>query len=845
MPEKLCCLNWLNEACTFTPKKNVGFKMRRPGRAIPQVPSLCFRSIFFLFFMGTLACSLEPEVGSGGAELAGPERTETKEGPTAEPELFMLLSMENDSTAGLTQTQPMSLLADDSNSIDFEQVERIRQKPTTKSMALARANVDVFKENNIQISLSSTQKLRASKKHFETLNENTFIWAGKVSGVAAMSTFVVRNGNVTGSLRDENNVLYHIEPIGNGVHAVTEIDESRFPPNAEPLQAPAGDTLDSVYSVPVGVAATSATPVEIDILVAYTPAVRRARADIESLIHLAIEETHQTYRNSEIHIRLNLVDSFELDYTEHGNWYTMLSDFANSPTLHARRNASGADMSVLFIDHGAYCGMAYLYPTESSAVGLVWHACAVGRYVFGHELGHIQGAHHNEHIAENANWAFPYGYGYIYSVQGGANNFSTVMSYAFGAGCNYGCPYIPYWSNPNVRYNGIPTGTAAKNDNARVLNETAPRIAAYRARQDRVPTCSLYTPSTDIPSTGGIVSVSASCTHSPTSYVWTRDGVNPVSTGSTFNYFFPANRTSSALSFTIALVATNQIGESQPVQVVFHQPLGPPGPPDCALYTPSTNIPSTGGTMNVTATCSNSPTSYVWTLNGVRQAATGNVFNYALSANHDASTRSYTVAFLATNSAGESYPLEVVFRQPPGPPGCGLYTPSTNIPSTGGTMNVTATCTNSPTSYVWKLNGVRQAATGNVFNYALPANHDASTRSYTVAFLATNSVGESYPLEMVFRQPPGPPGCGLYTPTISIPSNGGTVNVTATCTNSPTSYVWTLNGVRQAAKGNVFSYSFPANTTSSTRSFAFGFIASNSVGESYPLEMVLHQPPRL
>ena len=50
------------------------------------------------------------------------------------------------------------------------------------------------------------------------------------------------------------------------------------------------------------------------------------------------------------------------------------------------------------------------------------------------------------------------------------------MSYQ--EGCS-GCPRIPYWSNPRIKYQGEPTGTAAT-DNARVILEQADRVAKFR-----------------------------------------------------------------------------------------------------------------------------------------------------------------------------------------------------------------------------------------------------------------------------------------------------------------------------------------------------------------------------
>jgi hypothetical protein len=51
-----------------------------------------------------------------------------------------------------------------------------------------------------------------------------------------------------------------------------------------------------------------------------------------------------------------------------------------------------------------------------------------------------------------------------------------IMSYH--QSCD-GCPRIPYWSNPRIRYKGEPTGTDLT-DNARVILEQAERVSKFR-----------------------------------------------------------------------------------------------------------------------------------------------------------------------------------------------------------------------------------------------------------------------------------------------------------------------------------------------------------------------------
>jgi hypothetical protein len=47
--------------------------------------------------------------------------------------------------------------------------------------------------------------------------------------------------------------------------------------------------------------------------------------------------------------------------------------------------------------------------------------------------------------------------------------------------CSNGCPRLNYWSNPNKTRDGVAMGTTTKSNNARVLNERAAVLAAFRA----------------------------------------------------------------------------------------------------------------------------------------------------------------------------------------------------------------------------------------------------------------------------------------------------------------------------------------------------------------------------
>jgi len=103
---------------------------------------------------------------------------------------------------------------------------------------------------------------------------------------------------------------------------------------------------------------------------------------------------------------------------------------------------------------------------------VVNHSCATGYYSFGHELGHNQGLHHDPATAGGSSSVFPYAFGY----QDPFGDFRTIMAY----NCPGGCVRVNHFSNPDILFNGEPTGDASQSNNARALDETASVVASFR-----------------------------------------------------------------------------------------------------------------------------------------------------------------------------------------------------------------------------------------------------------------------------------------------------------------------------------------------------------------------------
>jgi hypothetical protein len=188
---------------------------------------------------------------------------------------------------------------------------------------------------------------------------------------------------------------------------------------------------------------------------------------MESLIALAVTETNQSYVNSGLTQRISLAQAIETAPGDARNQFSAdlsaLQNLADGKfdELDAARNEFLADTVALIIENSSSCGLGYLNSSATSAFTVTHRTCATGYYSFGHELGHNLSAHHDWYVADCASGgSCPHNKGFINL----AGRWRTVMAYndlcsetAPGTYCNR----LPYWSNPNINYQGVtPMGVA-------------------------------------------------------------------------------------------------------------------------------------------------------------------------------------------------------------------------------------------------------------------------------------------------------------------------------------------------------------------------------------------------
>ena len=304
---------------------------------------------------------------------------------------------------------------------------------------------------------------------------------------AARASFVELDGFVTGSVRGADGVAWEIAPDGAGVVVLSRLGE--LPPCGGAVAPPEGLGHPVLPAGPRLLGACDPAT-QIDVLVAYTPAVVTeggGESAVLGLIALAESDANTAYAASGIATRIRVVRTQRLDY-DHADFGTDLTRITN-PTdgfldvLHPLRDALGADMVALIRPAGEYCGIAYLMPENSTAsdylaFSVTGRGC-LSTQTFAHELGHNMGCCHapGDGGGCTSGGLYPYSLGHRFTGNSGTQ-FRTVMAYSPGS-------RIDRFSNPNVLYDGRPTGLPAgdpngERSNARTINETAAAVANYR-----------------------------------------------------------------------------------------------------------------------------------------------------------------------------------------------------------------------------------------------------------------------------------------------------------------------------------------------------------------------------
>merc|ERR1712002_746372 len=232
----------------------------------------------------------------------------------------------------------------------------------------------------------------------------------------------------------------------------------------------------------------STTVVTYSVMFYYTPEFASITDDIPLLVSLMIAETNQGYINSGIPLRVRSHCIAAATLHDHPHHVTMLDQFSQYKPIDELRNS--ADAAVLLIKKFDVWGVAKQNTFETgNTISVIQKGGALGHFVLGHEIGHNFGCWHD--AAKGPNPDYSYGLGKLITTGMTANGWweagvRTIMAYKV-VGFD---KTVNLWSNPDVKYQGVASGTSGEN-NARVLRE---HRFAFAAIGDECNACGSTTP---------------------------------------------------------------------------------------------------------------------------------------------------------------------------------------------------------------------------------------------------------------------------------------------------------------------------------------------------------------
>ncbi len=377
------------------------------------------------------------------------------------------------------------LSAVDTATTDLSEKQALRLDLLKNRMTTKDKNVRVVKMQSVS-AVGAGAQLALDVPHPMTLNDYNVSRFTEGTGLTwrasgepdSVSLGWTPGGAACAGLIYSGSNVYEVTPLGGGLQALVQLDQSKFhddhPKAFDDISKALAAKLPETKAPP----SADAPPTEITVLVAYTPRVAGLATDVQALINGAVAVANSTYANSKVRINLKLVKSVRVNYTESATHdedlqHFRVKDDGMMDEIHGLRDDVKADVCVLLIDNDQYCGLAAaILATADTAFAVVHYECAVGNLSFAHEIGHLQGARHDLGVDPLIDPTYPWNHGYLIPTTDGR----TVMAYPVASNPTR----IPFWSNPDVEYRGVPTGTVDKQNNALMLNTSAIYISNFR-----------------------------------------------------------------------------------------------------------------------------------------------------------------------------------------------------------------------------------------------------------------------------------------------------------------------------------------------------------------------------
>jgi peptidyl-Asp metalloendopeptidase len=382
--------------------------------------------------------------------------------------------------------------------VRIDQTELARHvAPLGMDAARGRVNRAAALDGVVTLELFSDVAATFRRTDIDSAGDSGYSWTGEIGGdPVSFAAMIVGNGQVTGHVQLLHR-LFRIEPLGNGVHRVSELIPSRFPREYSVRRKRAGTAWTPPAPRHVEPQAGKTT---IRILMVYTAAALAENPNLRNDIKLAITLANVAHHRSRTRIKFERARTISArSYVEAGPGPAgFVEDLDNLggengnilKFVRNKRDLFGADLVSLFrTNDSGICGLGYFTDTpgpvyKDFAFSVVTGAC-IPNYSFHHEAGHNMGLRHDWYVEPEA--GFVYNHGYVNKA--GACRVRTVMAYNDQCSdLGFSCTRINYFSTQRFKVDvggtlcriGRAKGMSKAADNAQRLKEVRNKVRDYR-----------------------------------------------------------------------------------------------------------------------------------------------------------------------------------------------------------------------------------------------------------------------------------------------------------------------------------------------------------------------------
>lgn len=370
-------------------------------------------------------------------------------------------------------------------------------------------------EDNLILNLFSDKEWNSCIDLIDVNINYTLAIRGRMKGYN-FAYFIISTTNektyATIDIPETNEYFIITSKPGTSIHYLMEMDRSKMDilESHSPLLFP---MLEKSENYIEDLHVDDSEFAEIDVMIVYTPAANtwanNNYGNIENVISDAMQRAQLVCDNSNALINMNLVHSAQVSYTESGiagidlrritastsfnPWGEVYEGYTISGYMyevHDWRNENSADLVALFQVMSGTGGIAWLLNSTDGRPDYAFSITRVQQagisYTHIHEMGHNMGTHHHkEQNSQPGPGLFSYSAGWRWTGIGGGR-YCSVMTYESGYFFDDWVTHtrVPHFSNPDIDYDGIPTGHSADGDNARGLREIRHIIADYRTADD-------------------------------------------------------------------------------------------------------------------------------------------------------------------------------------------------------------------------------------------------------------------------------------------------------------------------------------------------------------------------